>query len=136
MMGLLDALASMGERDEARRLVERGGAWTSDPRAPLHLARATASLDPAKGVEAMQALLRGSHHPELRRRAGFEAAGLLDRMQRFREAFDAAREAHAVAPERPDAIAEVIRTAEELLARLETGTPWFELAPRASMESR
>jgi hypothetical protein len=50
-------------------------------------------------------------------------------MQRFREAFDAAREAHAVAPERPDAIAEVIRTAEELLARLETGTPWFE--PRA-----
>jgi len=91
---LLDAYHYAGRREELAAMVRAGGSWSKDPRALLHAARAAAVEDRERGIEAMLAIWRSNAPMVTRRYAGFEGAELLDRAQRYRDAFDLMREVH------------------------------------------
>jgi len=91
---LLDAYHYAGRRDDLAAMVRAGGAWTKDARATLHAARAAAVEDRERGIDAFLAIWRSSAPVVTRRYAGFEAAELLDRAARYREAFDLMSEVH------------------------------------------
>lgn len=91
---LLDAYHYAGRREELAEMVRTGGPWSKDPRAVLHAARAAAVEDRERGIEALLAIWRSGAPVVTRRYAGFEAAELLDRAQRYREAFELMREVH------------------------------------------
>jgi hypothetical protein len=76
-------------------LASAGPAWAHDPRAELLRARVLSRIDPAGAIDALKALCVPSNAPQVRRAAGFEAVGLLDRQGRYREAFDLAMAMHA-----------------------------------------
>ncbi len=128
MTTLMDILFQTGKRDELRELVTAGGAWTKDARAAVHIARVQSFDDPLAAAESMRAVLRGSYPLQQRRLAGFEAAGLLDKAGQFRDAFDAAREAHALTGGDFD-IEVFMRPIAEQAARVEKGENW--IAPTA-----
>lgn len=91
---LLDAYHYAGRRDDLAAMVRAGGAWMKDARARLHAARAAAVEDRERGIEAFRAIWRSGADVATRRYAGFEAAELLDRATRYREAFDLMSEVH------------------------------------------
>ncbi len=91
---LLDAYHYAGRRDELAAMVRTGGAWTKDARSALHVARAAAVEDRERGIEALLAIWKSAAPLVPRRYAGFEAAELLDRAARYREAFDLMTEVH------------------------------------------
>jgi hypothetical protein len=95
MITLLDVLYFSHRREEFRALIKIGGSWLKDQRAPLVLARATALDDAAAGAEAMRTIARTTPQMQLKRAAGFEAVTLLDKLHRYREAFDLATYLHA-----------------------------------------
>ncbi len=76
-------------------LASAGPAWAHDPRAALLRARLLGRSDPAAAVDALRALCNPVNAPVVRRAAGFEAVGLLDRQGRYREAYDLALAMHA-----------------------------------------
>ena len=91
---LLDAYHYAGRRDDLAAMVRTGGAWTKDARSALHVARAAAVENRERGIEAFLAIWRSTAPVVTRRYAGFEAAELLDRAARYREAFDLMSEVH------------------------------------------
>ena len=94
-ISILLTLHSAGREEEFLREARDGGAWTKDPRAELILARVVAIEDKQRGIERLQSVFRSKHHWALRRFAGFEAVGILDKLRRYREAYDLAMEVHA-----------------------------------------
>jgi hypothetical protein len=91
---LANILKWAGRSDELAELVKAGGAWLDDPAALTHRAQALAKRDPSAAITLLLGFCDGSAAPELRRAAGFEAALLLDKAGRFREAFDVASRVH------------------------------------------
>jgi tetratricopeptide (TPR) repeat protein len=108
-------------RDALSKLVSRGGAWLSDPRAQLTLARLRAIDDPSGAITDLATLASNGNMPLIRRIAGFEAAGLLDKTGRYREAFDLASRVHAqtTPPYNLDAMLAQVRYQAARLARRE-----------------
>jgi len=90
----LITLHGAGREEEYVRVVKAGGIWTKDPRAELILARVAVIEDKERGIEELKRVFRAKHPWVLRRYAGFEAVGLLDKLKRYREAFDLASEVH------------------------------------------
>jgi len=82
-------------RDELREFLAKDGEWLRDPRAALAAARMRSKDDPAAAVDELQAIFARERQPVLRRVAGFEAVGILDRQGRYREAYDLALRVHA-----------------------------------------
>jgi len=105
MFGLLDALFYAGRHEELARLVREGGAWANEPQALLAAARVRAIEDREAGVAELRRLFDTASVIPLRRFAGFEAALLLDKMGRYREAFDLIVAVHAATSGPPDASA-------------------------------
>jgi tetratricopeptide (TPR) repeat protein len=93
-INLLMVYFRSGRHDEFAEEVAMEGAWRKDPRALLMQARATAQRDREAGIGELTDIFRSKQHPALRRSAGFEAVGLLDKAGRYREAFDLATEIH------------------------------------------
>jgi tetratricopeptide (TPR) repeat protein len=115
--------------DDLRALLARDAAWGADPRIALARARlrerddADASLRELLAIEASSA-----RNPVLRRVAGFDAVGLLDRLGRYREAFDLATRLHAELTPRFDieGLLMEVREQADLAAK---GARW--ITPRA-----
>ena len=120
LLVLLDILYHSGRRDEWRELLQRPGPWRQDPRAAVHEARLAVAADALAGVERLKALFRSAAPPAIRRLAGFEAVGVLDKAGDYRGAFALAREVHAATDETFDferfrrPIAEQLARAREL----------------------
>jgi tetratricopeptide (TPR) repeat protein len=114
-------------RDEFRKFVEAGGAWTNDARGPLMTARVRAVADPSGALEDLLAITRGTSSVVLRRVAGFDAVQMLDKAGRYREAFDLAAHLHSTTtpPFDVDGLRETVREQRELLKQ---GRAWC--APR------
>ena len=114
-------------RDEFKKFVEAGGAWTNDARGPLMTARVRAVADPSGALEDLLAITRGTSSVVLRRVAGFDAVQMLDKMARYREAFDLAAHLHSTTtpPFDVDGLLDTVRTQRELLKQ---GRAWC--APR------
>jgi hypothetical protein len=117
-----------GRHEAFQEEVAMQGAWREDPRAALMFARATAMRDPEAGIEELKAILRSNRHWALRRFAGFEAVGFLDKAGRYREAFDLASEVHA-ATTGPLELEEWMGPLRQQVALLEKGKGFFK--PRA-----
>lgn len=81
--------------DELRVLLAAKGAWMADPRAALAVARIKSRDDADGAIAELIAVSASGRNPVLRRVAGFEAVGLLDKAGRYREAFDLASRMHA-----------------------------------------
>ena len=125
MFAVVDMMYHTNRRDEWRELMKTDGAWRKDIRAAFHLARLAALDDPMAGAAAMKAVLRNaSLPPHLRRHAGFEAAGLLDKAGQYRDAFDTARETHATTGDDFD-IDQLMKPLLEQAARVEQGERWI-----------
>jgi hypothetical protein len=127
-MGVLITLHGAGRNEEFLREVREDGPWRSDPRAALMHARAAAIEDTDRGIEALRAVFESAWPAMVRRWAGFEAVGLLDRTRRFREAFDLATRVHAATTGMVD-LDPWILPARMQLAHFEREAPWYE--PRA-----
>ncbi|MFM7480724.1 MAG: tetratricopeptide repeat-containing sulfotransferase family protein [Planctomycetota bacterium] len=94
-MGLADSLWVAGRYAELAEEVARAGPWKSDPRHALHAARCISRTDPARAVSELAAVAQSQVAPSVRRLAGFDAVRLLDRLGRYRDAFDLAQKTHA-----------------------------------------
>jgi len=127
-INLLEALHGAGRHDEHAEFVRKGGAWTQDDRAPLHMARARFREDAGAGIEALKAVFRSRAHLLVRRWAGFEAVGHLDRAKEYRAAFDLATEVHR-ATTGPVDLAPWLGLVDEQLRLL--AKPPMPFAPRA-----
>ena len=93
-INLLLTLHGAGRFEDYVATAKAGGPWTKDPRAEFIMARVTAIEDPEKGVEELKRIFRTNHPLPLRRFAGFEAVGILDKRKRYREAYDLAMDVH------------------------------------------
>ncbi len=81
-------------RDAFAAFVQKGGAWSTDPRGAMMLARVQARSDAAAAIATLLRMVGSGASPLLRRVAGFEAVQLLDKAGRYREAFDLATRLH------------------------------------------
>ena len=125
MFAVLDICYHSNRRDEWRELMKTEGAWRKDIRAEFHGARLLAATDPLQGAEALRKFLRGAQASrDLRRHAGFEAAGLYDKAGEYRTAFETARETHALTGDDFD-IDMHMKPILEQLARIEKGENWI-----------
>jgi Sulfotransferase family len=88
--------------DALKSMIEAGGDWLRDPRAALARARIRSLDDPEGAASDLIAISSREPNPMLRRVAGFEAVGLLDKAARYREAFDLATRMHADTTQRFD----------------------------------
>ena len=96
MFAVLDMCYHSARRDEWRELMKTEGAWRKDIRSAFHGARLVAADDPLAGAEELKRFLRTPQASrDLRRHAGFEAAGIYDKAGMYREAFEIAKETHA-----------------------------------------
>ena len=111
-------------REDLARMLEAGGAWTNDPRAALMRSRILAKDDPAAAIASLTAIADTARNPVLRRVAGFEAVGLLDKSARYREAFDLATRMHAATTPRFD-LEGYLQAPRDHIARLAGGTRWI-----------
>jgi tetratricopeptide (TPR) repeat protein len=87
-------LHNAGRYEEFVREAAEPGAWRQDPRAELIFARVAVIEDKERGIEELKKVFRSKHHWALRRFGGFEAVGHLDKLKRYREAYDLATEVH------------------------------------------
>ena len=94
-VALSEVLWFAHRHDALRARVAAGDAWISDPRAALALARLRAQDDPEGALADFLAIVARERSPVLRRIAGFDAVGLLDKAGRYREAYDLAARTHA-----------------------------------------
>jgi len=94
-MGLVDSLWIAGRHAELAEEVARTGPWKSDPRHALYAARSIFGTDPARAVSELAKVAQSPVAPIVKRIAGFDAVRLLDRLGRYREAFDLAQKTHA-----------------------------------------
>lgn len=102
-------------------LLKTQGPWRSDPRAGLHAARFDGTVDPFAGVDSFTKYLRSNAPRDMRRHAGFEAVGLLDKAGEYRRAYELARETHITTGD--DFELDIhLRPILEQLAWLEKGT--------------
>jgi hypothetical protein len=127
-------------RDELKAFIEAGGAWIKDPRAALAVARLKTRDDPEAALAELRAIAARERNPVLRRAAGFEAVGLLDRMARYREAFDLATSLHAdtTPPFDLEGMLQQVRDQAATLDRLAAGgerwiTPRVDPVPGVAM---
>jgi len=95
-LNLLSALHYAGRYDELAEVVGEGGAWIDDPSAPLHRARVKARSDREAAVAEFRAIFASNAPLSCRRDAAFDAVDHLDKLGRYREAFDLAKSAHAL----------------------------------------
>lgn len=95
-MGLVDSLWIAGRSAELAEEVARAGPWKSDPRHALHAARSISHSDPARAVAELAVVAQSQVAPSVKRLAGFDAVRLLDRLGKYREAFDLAQKTHAL----------------------------------------
>jgi len=115
-------------RDELKALIEKGGAWVSDPRARLTLARLKSRDEPVAAIAELTDISTRERNPVLRRVAGFDAVGLLDKQGRYREAFDLAVSLHA-ATTPPFDIEGMLAPVREQASLIAKGERW--ITPRA-----
>jgi hypothetical protein len=94
-VALLETLWFGHRREELAAMLAAGGSWSGDPRVTLAAARLRGQDDPEAAVIELRSLAVSAASPVVRRVAGFEAVGLLDRVGRYREAFALATECHA-----------------------------------------
>jgi hypothetical protein len=94
-VALSEVLWIAHRRDELAAFIAKGGAWRADPRAKLAVARMKSREDPTAAIEDLKGISADGRNQVLRRVAGFEAVGLLDKLGRYREAFDLAVALHA-----------------------------------------
>ncbi|MEY3142334.1 MAG: hypothetical protein RLY21_827 [Planctomycetota bacterium] len=127
-LNLMMALHQAGKTGEFVEEAAIDGAWRKDPRALLMFARVAAVKDREAGARELTVLFRSHSHPALRRSAGFEAVGLLDKLGRYRDAFDLANEVHAATSGRYEP-EQWIAPLEQQIALLRKGPDFFK--PRA-----
>lgn len=125
---LAETLWYAHRRDELKALVAAGGAWLADPRARLSLARMKGGEDPAGAIEDLTDIAARERNPVLRRIAGFDAVGLLDKAGRYREAFDLAAKLHADSTP-PFDLEGMLGPVREQAAQVAKGERW--ITPRA-----
>lgn len=92
---LAETLYFAHRRDDFAKFVQAGGEWLQDPRGPFFLARLRAREDPNGALEDLLRIAQNEKGVVLRRVAGFDAVQLLDRVGRYRDAFDMAVQIHA-----------------------------------------
>ena len=127
-------------REELKAFIDAGGAWMKDPRAALAVARLRTKDDPEGALAELRAIVARERSPVLRRVAGFDAVGLLDRMARYREAFDLATSLHAdtTPPFDLEGMLQQVRDQAATLDRLAVGgerwiTPRVDPVPGVAM---
>ena len=130
-LNLLHALHYAGRSDELAEIVAEGGAWTADPSAALHRARVKARSDREAAIADFRAIFASDAPLACRRDAAFDAVDHLDKIGRYREAFDLAKSAHALVPARLD-LEPWTGLLEAQLALLERIPPHFR--PRGERE--
>ena len=128
MLALLDVLYQTNQGAELTALIGGGGVWAADPRASIHRARVEALTDPASAAQSLRTILRSALPLLVRRMAGFEAAGHLDKLGDYRAAFDIARETHTTTAGDFD-IDGFLRPLQAQRALVEKGVNW--ITPRA-----
>jgi len=94
-VALAEVLWFAHRHDALRARIAAGGAWLADPRAALAVARVRGQDDPEGALADLLAIVARERNPVIRRVAGFDAVGILDKAGRFREAFDLATRLHA-----------------------------------------
>jgi len=94
-VALSEVLWFAHRHDALRERIAAGGAWLADPRAVLATVRLRAQGDPEGALADLLAVVARERNPVLRRVAGFDAVGLLDKAGRYREAYDLAARLHA-----------------------------------------
>ena len=125
MIDLLQTLNDAGRYDEMAEEAKAPGSWREDPRARLHFARLKARTDREGAVEEMKAIFRTNYPWVLRRFSGFEAVGILDKLGRYRDAFDLATEIHR-ATTAPLNLDDWIVPLQQQIALLEKGPGFFK----------
>ena len=125
MIDLLQTLNDAGRFDEMAEEAKAQGAWRDDPRARLHFARLKARTDREAAAAEMTAIFRTNYPWVLRRYSGFEAVGILDKLGRYREAFDLATEIHK-ATTAPLSMDEWTIPLQQQIALLEKGQGFFK----------
>ena len=128
MVDLMQTLHDAGRFDEMEEESKQPGTWREDPRSRLHFARIKARTDREAAVVEMTAIFRSNQPVVLRRFAGFEAVGILDKLGEYREAFDLATEIHRATTEPLD-LQDWILPMKQQIALFEKGPGFFK--PRA-----
>jgi tetratricopeptide (TPR) repeat protein len=128
VLALAEVLHRANRRDELDALVAAGGDWQQDPRAAIFTARVRLKADRAGTIAQLEELARSDRPALVRRIAGFDAVRLLDADGEYRRAFDLATHLHATTGA-PFDLDGMIADAEQQLALVRRGAPWFE--PRA-----
>ena len=128
VLALAEVLHRANRRDELDALVATGGDWQQDPRAAIFTARVRLKADRAGTITELEELARSDRPALVRRIAGFDAVRLLDADGEYRRAFDLATHLHATTGA-PFDLDGMIADAEQQLALVRRGAPWFE--PRA-----
>jgi tetratricopeptide (TPR) repeat protein len=128
VLALAEVLHRANRRDELDALVAAGGDWQQDPRAAIFTARVRLKADRAGTITELEELARSDRPALVRRIAGFDAVRLLDADGEYRRAFDLATHLHATTGA-PFDLDGMIADAEQQLALVRRGAPWFE--PRA-----
>lgn len=98
LAALADLLHFTERPDELRALLAANPAWTQTPRGQLFGARLLMRPDPEQALAALLKLVQARPGSDLQRIAGFDAVRLLDRLGRYREAFDLATRLHSTTP--------------------------------------
>jgi tetratricopeptide (TPR) repeat protein len=128
VLALAEVLHRANRRDELDALIAAGGDWQQDPRAAIFTARVRLKADRAGTITELEELARSDRPALVRRIAGFDAVRLLDADGEYRRAFDLATHLHATTGA-PFDLDGMIADAEQQLALVRRGAPWFE--PRA-----
>ena len=123
-IALSEVLWFAHRHDALRARVAAGGAWLADPRAAIAVARLRAEQEPEAALAQMLELAERGPTPVVRRVAGFDAVGVLDRLGRYREAFELATRLHA-ATTPPFDLEGYIGQARDQRALVEKGERWI-----------
>ncbi|MFM1824168.1 MAG: hypothetical protein RI967_2434 [Planctomycetota bacterium] len=131
-IALAEALHRAGRREAFARFVQTEAGWQGDERAAIFLARLDAEGDAAKAIDDLRRLACDGRESTTRRIAGFEAVRLLDRLGRYREAFELATAVHrdTTPPFDVFAFEEEVVAEERMLGKAEHAIP--RLGPDAS----
>jgi len=130
---LADACHHAGDRSALAQLLSSRPAWAATPEGRLFAARLSATTDPEAAVVALRSLAEGRHPGQLRRMAGFDAAKLLERLGRYREAWSLARQVQgATAP--PFDLQRFLAPLQDQLEALRGGELQLNLPPPSAGE--